>query len=81
MRMPGHVHTILRFSFLFKMADWTFKDALVAIQSLPSIPASILQSTDGLRLGDIHFAKIQTTLWMHAMPISVLREVDRGWEF
>ena len=56
------------------MADWTFKDAFTAIQSQPSIPASILQSMDGLHLGDICFAKIQTTLWMHTVPISVLEK-------
>ena len=63
------------------MADWTFKDALVAIQSQPSITASILQSADGLRLGDIRFAKIQTTLWMHAMPIAVLEKWIEGGSF
>ena len=56
------------------MVDWKFEDALAAIQSLPSIPASILQSTDGLRLGDICFAKIQTTLWMCAVPLAVLEK-------
>ena len=63
------------------MADWTFEDALVAIQSQPSIPASILQSTDGLHLGDICFAKIQTTLWMCAMPIEVLEKWIEGGSF
>ena len=60
--------------FLLKMADWTFEDALTAIQSPPSILASVLQSTDGLHLGDIHFAKIHTTLWMCVMPLTVLEK-------
>ena len=51
----------------------------LAIQSPPSIPASVLQSTDGLHLGDIRFAKIQTTLWMHAMPLTILEKwVENG---
>ena len=63
------------------MADWTFEDTLTAIQGLPSIPASILQSADGLQLGDIYFAKIQTTLWMHAVPIAVLEKWIEGGSF
>ena len=46
----------------------------MAIQSLPSIPASVLQSVDGLHLGDIHFAKIQITLRMHAMLLAILEK-------
>ena len=61
------------------MADWTFKDALTGIQIQPSIPTSVLQSADGLCLGDIHFAKICTTLQMHAMPLTLLEKwVDNG---
>ena len=56
------------------MADWTFKKALAAIQSPPSIPFSTLSSLDGLRLGDIHFAKIQTNLRMRTVAIAVLEE-------
>ena len=62
------------------MVDWTFKDALMAIQSLPSILASVLQSMDDLHLGDIHFAKIQTTLWIHAVPLTILEKMGREWE-
>ena len=61
------------------MVDWTFKDALMAIQSLPSIPASLLQSADGLHLGDIRFAKIHTTLWTCAVPLTILEKwVENG---
>ena len=63
------------------MADWTFEDALVAIQSQPSILALILQSADGLHLGDICFAKIQTTLQMCAVPIEVLEKWIEGGSF
>ena len=69
------------FPFFFKMVDWTFEDALMAIQSLPLIPASVLQSTDCLCLGDIHFAKIQPTLKMHTMPIAVLEKWVEGGSF
>ena len=56
------------------MADWMFEDALAAIQSPPSIPISVLQSVVGLCLGDIRFAKIQTTLRMRTVPIAVLEK-------
>ena len=49
-----------------------FENALAAIQSPPSISFSVLLSTDGLRLGDIHFAKIQMTLRMWTVSITVL---------
>ena len=54
------------------MEGWTFKNALVAIQSPPSIPFSVLLSTDGLCLGDVCFAKIQMTLRMQTVSIMVL---------
>ena len=61
------------------MVDWIFEDALTAIQSPPSIPASVLQSVDGLRLGDIRFAKIHTTLWMCTMSLAILEKwVENG---
>ena len=67
------------FSFLLKMVDWTFEDALTTIQSLPFIPASILQSVDGICLGDICFAMIHTTLQMHAIPLTILEKwVENG---
>ena len=61
------------------MAGWTFENALAAIQSPSSIPFTILLSRDGLRLGDIHFAKIQMTLGMQTVAVSVLeRWVESG---
>ena len=54
------------------MVGWTFENALEPIQSPPSMPFTILLSTDGLRLGDIHFAKIQMTLGMWTVTIMVL---------
>ena len=56
------------------MADWMFEKALVAIQSPDSIPFTTLVSPVGLRLGDIHFAKIQTNLRMQTVAIAILEE-------
>ena len=61
------------------MMDWTFEDVLTAIQSPPSIPTSVLQSADGIHLGDVCFAKICTTLRMHTMSLVVLEKwVENG---
>ena len=60
------------FVVLFQMVGWTFKKALAAIPSPPSIPFSVLLSMDGLCLGDICFTKIQTTLRMRTVSITVL---------
>ena len=56
---------------LFQMAGWTLENALVTIQSPPSIPFLVLLSKDGLCLGDICFAKIPMTLsmWMVSMMV------------
>ena len=82
--IPSCLHLILtsldacvygtNFVILFKMADWMFEDALAAIRSPDSILISVLQSAGGLRLGDICFAKIQTTLHMRTVPIAVLKK-------
>ena len=57
------------------MVDWTFDDVLAAIKSPPSIPTSVLESPDGLCLGDIHFAKICTTLWMCGVSLTLLEKL------
>ena len=57
-----------------QMVDWTFEKALVAIQSPASLPFTTLVSPDGLRLADIHFAKIQMNLHMRTIAIAVLEE-------
>ena len=62
------------FSILFQMADWTFKKALAAIKSPPSIPFDTLLSLIGLHLGDIRFVKIQTNLHLRSVAIAVLEE-------
>ena len=56
-----------------------FKNALAAIQSPASIPFLVLLSTDGICLGDICFAKIQTTLHMRTVSLTVLeRWIENG---
>ena len=75
-----HIYST-NFVVLFKMADWTFEDALAAIQCPHSIPISVLQSAGGLCLGDICFAKIQTTLCMWTVPITVLEKWAAGGSF
>ena len=72
--MYAHACTNKSFSILLQMADWTFKKALAAIKSPPSIPFDTLLSPVGLRLGDICFAKIQTNLHMRTIAIAVLEE-------
>ena len=62
------------------MVGWTFENALVAIQSPPSIPFSVLLSIDGLHLGDICFTKIQMTLDMRTVSMMVLERWIAEWE-
>ena len=69
-----HVCTNKSFFVFLQMADWMFEKALAAIQSPPSIPFTTLVSLDGLCLGDIRFAKIQTNLHMRTVTIAVLEE-------
>ena len=63
------------------MADWTFNEALAVINSLPSIPTSVLETPDGLRLGDICFAKICTTIQMQAMSLTTLEKLVSNGSF
>ena len=61
------------------MSGWSFEDALVAIQSPASIPFLVLLSKDGICLGDVHFAKVHTTLHMWSVSIPTLeRWIDGG---
>ena len=74
--------TLLKFDFFFlKMADWTFDVVLATINSPPSIPTSLLESADGLRLGDVRFAQIHTTLWMRTVSLALLEKLiaNRGF--
>ena len=53
-----------------QMANWSFRDALEELEVKGHFNESMLRSNIGLRLGDIRFAEIQTTLRMHAVYFS-----------
>ena len=55
---------------LIQMATWSFRDALEELELRRHFDDSMLQSEAGLRLGDIRFAEIQTTIKMHAVRFS-----------
>ena len=57
------------------MADWTFNDVLAAIKSPLSIPTSVLESANGICLGNIHFAEIHTTLQMRGVSFALLEKL------
>ena len=61
------------------MANWSFRDALEVLEKKGHFDESMLRSNVGLRLGDIHFAEMQTTLRMHAVHFSTfIRYVEQG---
>ena len=61
------------------MTTWSFRDALEELEARGRLDESVLRSALGLRLGDIHFAEIQTSIKMCAVcPSMFLRFVDEG---
>ena len=61
------------------MATWSFRDALEELELRHHFDDSMLQSEAGLRLGDIRFAEIQTTIKMRAVRFSTfLRYIVDG---
>ena len=50
------------------MITWSFRDALAELEVRGHFDESVLQSTQGLHMGDIRFAEIQTTFKMRAVP-------------
>ena len=64
---------------LIQMATWSFRDALEELELRRQFDESVLQSEAGLRLGDIRFAEIQTTIKMRAVRFSTfLRYITDG---
>ena len=62
-----------------QMTTWSFRDALEELKSSGHFDESVLQSTLSLRLGDILFAEIQTTIKMRVVPIRMfLWFIDQG---
>ena len=63
-----HAYT-LNIRFIdFQMTTWSFRDALAELEARGYFDESMLQSAQGLRMGDIHFAEIQTTFKMCVVP-------------
>ena len=61
------------------MATWSFRDALEELEVRRHFDESMLQSAVGLRLGDICFAEIQTSIKMCAIRFSTfLHYVKKG---
>ena len=52
---------------LIQMAMWSFRDALEELELRRQFNESMLKSEVGLRLGDICFAELQTTIKMRAV--------------
>ena len=61
------------------MTTWSFRDALEELESRGHFDELVLQSALALRLGDIRFTEIQTTIKMHAVRFNTfLRFVKQG---
>ena len=61
------------------MTTWSFRDALAELEVRGRFDESVLQSTQGLHMGDIHFTEIQTTFKMRAVSFHMfLQFVKKG---
>ena len=61
------------------MTAWSFRDALVELKLKNYFNESMLQSAQGLHMGDIHFVEIQTTFKMHTVSFhSFLEFIKKG---
>ena len=61
------------------MTTWLFRDALAELKVRGHFDESVLWSVQGLRMGDIHFAEIQTTFKMHSVPFCIfLQFIKKG---
>ena len=52
---------------LIQLATWSFRDALEELELRRQFDDSMLKSEAGLRLGNVRFAELQTTIKMHAV--------------
>ena len=52
---------------LIQMATWSFRDALEELELRRQFDDSMMKSEAGLRLGDVRFAELQTTIKMRAV--------------
>ena len=61
------------------MTTWSFRDALEELETKGHFDESVLWSTLGLRLGDICFTEIQTTIKMHMVHLKMfLKFIEQG---
>ena len=61
------------------MTTWSFRDLLAELKARGHFDESVLQSAQGLHMRDIHFAEIQTTFKMCAVPFhTFLQFVEKG---
>ena len=62
------------------MVTWSFRDALDELEVRRHFDESMLRSAAGLRLGEIHFAEIQTSIKMRAVQFSTfLHYIEKGF--
>ena len=73
-----HVLSIIWFINI-QMTTWSFRDALEELEVRGHFNESVLRSALGLRLGDICFAEIQTTIKMCVVPVcTFLQFIEQG---
>ena len=73
-----HVPLIIWF-INFQMTTWSFRDTLVELEVRGHFDKSVLWSMQGLHMGDIHFAEIQTTFKMRVVPFHMfLQFFEKG---
>ena len=61
------------------MTTWSFRDALAGLEARGCFDKSVLRSTQGLCMGDIRFAEIQTTFKIRVVPFcTFLQFVKKG---
>ena len=73
-----HTPLIIRL-LIFQMTTWLFRDALAELEGRGHFNESMLWSMQGLRMGDIHFAEIQTTFKMCAVSFHMfLQFIEKG---
>ena len=65
----------------FQMTTWLFRDALVELETRGHFDESVLQSAQGLCMGDIRFAEIQTTFKMRMVPFCMFLESVKNGSF
>ena len=61
------------------MTTWSFRDVLAELKVRGHFDESVLQSAQGLHMGDICFTEIQTTFKMHAVPFRTFMQfIEKG---